>query len=98
MIRFGNSFATDRVASANTASFQKNTRSIRSSRPLWRQGGCATIDGGDKLDPETNNRVGLTFALPVKRRYSLKLIATTGVTATVGNDYNAVALAWQVVF
>jgi hypothetical protein len=31
-------------------------------------------------------------------RYALKLFATTGVTATVGNDYNTFAVAWQVVF
>jgi hypothetical protein len=61
-------------------------------------GGAVTIDGGDKLDPETNNRLGLTFAVPVKSRYSLKLAATTGVTATVGNDYSTFAAAWQVVF
>ena len=61
-------------------------------------GGAVTIDGGDKLDPETNNRVGLTFALPIKNRYSLKLIATTGITATVGNDYSTFAVAWQMVF
>lgn len=61
-------------------------------------GGAVTVDGGDKLDPETNNRVGLTFALPIKNRYSLKLIATTGITATVGNDYSTFAVAWQVVF
>ena len=61
-------------------------------------GGAVTIDGGDRLDPETNNRVGLTVSVPVRSRYSLKLIATTGITATVGNDYNTFAVAGQVVF
>jgi hypothetical protein len=61
-------------------------------------GGAVTIDGGDRLDPETNNRVGLAFSMPVLSRYVLKLAATTGVTATVGNDYSTFGLAWQVVF
>jgi hypothetical protein len=61
-------------------------------------GGAVTIDGGDRLDPETNNRLGLTVSVPVRSRYSLKLIATTGITATVGNDYNTFAVAGQVLF
>jgi hypothetical protein len=61
-------------------------------------GGAVTIDGGDKLEPETNNRLGLACAIPVKPRYVVKLVTTTGVTATVGNDYSAVALVGQVVF
>lgn len=61
-------------------------------------GGVVRVDDGDPLDPESNNRVGLSLAIPVGLRYSLKLFATTGVTATVGNDYDTVGLAWQVVF
>ena len=61
-------------------------------------GGAVTIDGGQTSDPETNNRLGLTFSVPVMSRYSLKLFATTGVTATAGNDYSTFGLAWQVVF
>jgi hypothetical protein len=57
-----------------------------------------TIDGADRLEPEANNRVGLAFSMPVSSRYVLKLAATTGVTATVGNDYSTFGLAWQVVF
>ncbi|MBN1480677.1 transporter [candidate division KSB1 bacterium] len=61
-------------------------------------GGAVTIDGGDKLDPETNNRLGLACSIPVKPRYVLKLVATTGVAATVGNDYSTAAVVGQVVF
>jgi hypothetical protein len=61
-------------------------------------GGAVTNDGGDKLDPETNNRLGFTLNIPIESRYALKLIATTGITATVGNDYNTFAVAGQVVF
>ena len=61
-------------------------------------GGAVTIACADRLEPETNNRVGVTFSMPVMSRYALKLIATTGVTATMGNDYNTFTVAWQVVF
>jgi len=61
-------------------------------------GGATKVDGGDKLDPETNNRVGITLALPVASKYTLKFMATTGLTTTVGNDYTSVAAAWQMVF
>jgi hypothetical protein len=61
-------------------------------------GGAVTIDGGDRLDPETNNRLGLTISMPVMSRYSFKLFATTGITATMGNDYSTFGAAWQVVF
>jgi hypothetical protein len=60
-------------------------------------GGATTVDGGDKLTPESNNRVGLTLALPIASRYALKLVATTGLTATVGNDYTTVAVVLQIV-
>jgi hypothetical protein len=61
-------------------------------------GGAVTVGGGQSSDPETNNRLGFTFSVPVMSRYALKLFATTGVTATVGNDYSTFGAAWQVVF
>jgi hypothetical protein len=60
-------------------------------------GGATEIDGGDKLASEANNRVGLTLAVPIAGRYALRFVATTGITATVGNDYSTFAVAWQVV-
>jgi hypothetical protein len=60
-------------------------------------GGETEVDGGDKLAPEANNRVGLTLAVPVAGRYALRFAATTGITATVGNDYSTFAVAWQLV-
>lgn len=56
------------------------------------------IDGGDKLVPEANNRVGLTLAVPIASKFSLKLAATDGLTATVGNDYTTLGMACQMVF
>ena len=76
----------------------------RFSRGLWiagssRQsvGGAVRVDGGESLAMEANNRIGLTLGLPIGGRYALRLAATTGVTATVGNDYSTVAVLWQII-
>jgi len=61
-------------------------------------GGVVKVEDGDRLDPESNNRIGLSFSMPVKPRYFLKLFGTTGTTATVGNNYDTIGLAWQVLF
>jgi len=77
----------------------------RFPRGLWiaassRQslGGAVRVDDGAKLKMEANNRVGLTVGVPLGRRYVLRIAATTGLVATVGNDYSTLAAAWQVVF
>ena len=61
-------------------------------------GGAVTVDDGDRLEPESNNRVGLSLSIPVGPRYFIKFLATTGVSATIGNDYDTLGVAWQVVF
>ncbi len=59
-------------------------------------GGATMINGGDKLAPEANNRVGVTMTRRIGLRYSFKLAFTTGLTATAGNDYTTFAVGWQV--
>jgi hypothetical protein len=61
-------------------------------------GGAVTVEDQDRLDPETNNRMGLSLSVPVGPSYFIKLFATTGVTASVGNDYDTFGLAFQAVF
>ncbi|MFZ9003883.1 MAG: transporter [Robiginitalea sp.] len=61
-------------------------------------GGAVVVDSGDRLDPESNNRIGLSVSVPVGPRYFLRLAATTGTTATIGNDYDTIGLIWQVMF
>jgi hypothetical protein len=61
-------------------------------------GGATAAAGAGRLDPESNSRVGLTLALPIEGRYSLRLVGTTGVTATVGNEYNTFVVVWQAMF
>jgi len=59
------------------------------------KGGRVSVDEGDELSPESNNRLGATLAVPFAHKYSLKFAATTALTTTVGNDYDTFLVAWQ---
>ena len=61
-------------------------------------GGAYSVNGGEDVNAEANNRVGLTFGLPLSARHSLKFVATTGVKSTIGNDYNTLSITYQRAF
>jgi hypothetical protein len=58
-------------------------------------GGRTTVDGVKGDDLQENSRLGATVALPVNRRNSVKLYASTGVSTRTGSDFDAVGIAWQ---
>jgi len=58
-------------------------------------GGRATIDGMERGDLQSNTRVGFTVAIPVNRHNSVKVYASSGISARTGGDFDAVGLAWQ---
>lgn len=58
-------------------------------------GGRTTIDGVRSDDLENNSRLGVTFAMPVNRKNSIKIYASTGLHTSTGSDSNLVGLAWQ---
>ena len=58
-------------------------------------GGRSTIGGVLSNDLQQNWRVGATLALPVDRRSSVKLAASSGVSARTGNNFDFLAVAWQ---
>jgi hypothetical protein len=58
-------------------------------------GGRTTVDGVASDDLQKNSRAGVTVALPVDRRNSIKLNASTGVSTRTGGDFNAFGVAWQ---
>lgn len=58
-------------------------------------GGRTTIDGVTGDDLQKTSRVGATLALPVNRRHSIKLYATTGLSIRTGTDFDAIGAAWQ---
>jgi len=61
----------------------------------WFAGGRSTIDGTLKNDLQQNWRAGATLALPIDRQHSVKLYASSGVSARTGNNYDLLGIAWQ---
>ena len=57
-------------------------------------GGQSSVDGVTNDDEQEGIRLGLTFALPLSRKQSIKLYANTGFSHG-DNDYNAFGIAWQ---
>ena len=58
-------------------------------------GGHTTINGERSNDLQRNWRVGGTLAFPVDARNSIKLYASSGVSARTGNNYDLIGIAWQ---
>lgn len=58
-------------------------------------GGRTTVDGVEGDDLQENSLVGLTVALPVDRRNSVKVYASTGVATRIGTDADTIGIAWQ---
>jgi hypothetical protein len=62
---------------------------------LYFTGGSTAVDGEVNNDSQSNWRIGGTLALPLSRNYSLKLFASTGVSARTGNNYDLVGILVQ---
>jgi hypothetical protein len=58
-------------------------------------GGRTTIDGVEKDDLQRNWRTGLTLAIPVNRRNSIKFLGQSGVSTRTGTDFDTLAIFWQ---
>jgi hypothetical protein len=58
-------------------------------------GGRTTINGKLNEDLQQNWRVGGTLAFPVNVQNSVKLYASSGVSARTGNNYDLIGIAWQ---
>jgi hypothetical protein len=58
-------------------------------------GGRTTSNGILNNDLQQNWRVGGTLAFPVDVRNSIKLYASSGVSARTGNSFDLVGVAWQ---
>lgn len=58
-------------------------------------GGRSSLNGVLSNDLQQNWRVGGTLAFPVDIRSSVKLYASSGVSARTGNNYDLYGIAWQ---
>lgn len=59
------------------------------------EGGAVTLNGAPASDSLTGSRLGVTLSLPVDRQNSVKLGASSGVSARTAAEYNAVTATWQ---
>jgi hypothetical protein len=58
-------------------------------------GGESAINDVYSDDRQDNSRVGLTAVMPVGKRNSLKLSASTGAIVRIGQDFTTISLGWQ---
>ena len=58
-------------------------------------GGRTTLNGAQSNDLQQNWRVGGTLSFPVDARNSIKLYASSGVSARTGNNFDLIGIAWQ---
>ena len=58
-------------------------------------GGRTTVNDVLNSDLQQNWRLGGTLAFPVNRENSIKVYASSGVSARTGNDYDLIGVAWQ---
>jgi len=58
-------------------------------------GGRTTVNGVLNNDLQQNWRIGATLAFPLDIHDSVKLYASSGVSARTGNNYDLVGIAWQ---
>jgi hypothetical protein len=58
-------------------------------------GGRTTFNGILKADLQQNWRVGATYAIPVDRKNSIKLYASSGLSDRTGNSFDLLGIAWQ---
>jgi hypothetical protein len=61
----------------------------------WYAGGTTSLDGVSDSNRQENSRAGLTLAVPVGQRNSVKLAWSTGVSARFGGDLETYSLSWQ---
>jgi hypothetical protein len=58
-------------------------------------GGRTTVDGVLDNNLQQNWRIGGTLALPIDIHHSIKLYASSGVSARTGNGFDLLGIAWQ---
>ena len=66
-----------------------------SADATWFAGGRTTLNGTLDANLQQNWRFGGTLAIPVDVRNSVKLYASTGLSARTGNSYDLIGAAWQ---
>jgi hypothetical protein len=58
-------------------------------------GGRTIVDGVKNDDRQGNSRMGATLALPINRKNSIKLFASSSIHTRVGSDIDLIGIIWQ---
>jgi hypothetical protein len=58
-------------------------------------GGQTALDGVENDNRQSSLRLGATLSLPVGRRHSIKIAASTGAIVRFGSDFTSLSFAWQ---
>jgi hypothetical protein len=61
-------------------------------------GGRVTVNGVANLELQKNSRAGVTFAMPLNRRQSLRLAYSRGAYTTIGADFNSFGVSYAYVW
>jgi len=57
-------------------------------------GGRTTLNGVKRDDPTENTRLGIVLGIPIATGHTLKLVGTTGIRTTAGNDFDTLVAQW----
>lgn len=92
----GKTFAQDPLLSLQAhVAYTIKPRMWVAGNATYYAGGLTSTDGVDASQRQNNSRVGLTFALPIGKRQSLKVAFARGVTARVGDKVDIYQVAYQ---
>ncbi len=61
----------------------------------WYGGGVSTIGNGQPTQRQSNTRLGATLSVPIAKTQSIKVAYSSGVTGTIGADFNTLSIGWQ---
>jgi hypothetical protein len=76
-------------------SYTLGRRAWIAANATWYGGGQMSVDGVALADPYRNTRLGITWAVPVGTRQSLKVAYSAGAATRVGADFRTISGAWQ---
>jgi hypothetical protein len=92
----GNKRAQDPLYSAGAHAIYNFSSGIWASLDAtYFGGGRTSLNDAQQNDLQQNWRVGGTLALPVDARNSIKLYASSGVSARTGNSFDLLGVVWQ---
>jgi outer membrane putative beta-barrel porin/alpha-amylase len=83
------------VALQGHVSYTLGRRAWIAANATWYGGGEMRVDGEPLADGYRNTRLGITWAMPVGSRQSLKVAYSAGAATRVGADFRTISGAWQ---